>query len=870
MLSSLTSSHERALLEKINQVVDRFEAELKKKANPQLESYLEGWCDRDLADLFAELVAIELEYRGHRGERPAIDQYLERFPQHSYIINKEFPAEVGNYELEELRGVGAFGRVYRGRIKGTRSRFAIKVFYVATNPELFDSVMREFEVLAQLKHPAIVTGHYLNLRQGDTPYLTMEYVDGKSLQELLESARLPLQQIVPLLAQVAEALVAAHSAGIIHRDLKPANILVDLEGRPHITDFGLALLNTDRYDRREELAGTLAYVPPEHFKGETLDPRADIWSLGVILYEALTGERPFSGTTKQELSLHIEAAKLTRPRVLRPDLSPDLESICLKCLQRDREQRWATAHELGTALRDHYSLSITPPTNSAPTLHVSAGPRPRRLPFQMIVSVVIALALVGLLVTFLSHRHPATIDASIVIALESDFHNDSNLRKADIQVTARNGIVTLTGRVDKDADRARADSIADGHEGVKQVIDDLRVLGEQPGATKPPGASAQQPIRAKKATPPTIKFFPPQVSGLIVSINGVVMPTTPGAKITSISWSFGDGTAPSESWFPVTHAFTHPGSFLVTAAASDSNELTTSTTIYVTVSGVSQRDPLPTSFEDDFTSDHFLNQSIWSTYGEVLNAHLLKADTKFVPVRIAFSSSGMSMAGVDDAYQSTGIQSMNSFSTPLILEAKVMGAIANGSPFALYLVRADGSQYLTVNGNLNTSNGGYYGFWLGYTGLGNYAGNAMRQVLSRAVSLRTWYVIRITVDAGGVGTVLVEDLQGSRVSAANNLDVGSGPFFVVLAQWEGMPFTRGPNESVWGKVRISAASIGGPLVKAPSCLVDPAVLPAGTPPTRCLVPLGAHIGDSCTCPKFSHDSGGHLVSDGTFPGTVQR
>jgi hypothetical protein len=212
------------------------------------------------------------------------------------------------------------------------------------------------------------------------------------------------------------------------------------------------------------------------------------------------------------------------------------------------------------------------------------------------------------------------------------------------------------------------------------------------------------------------------------------------------------------------------------------------------------------TFEDDFTSDHFLNQSIWSTRGEALNARILKADTKFVPVRLAFSSLGMSMAGVQGAYQSTGIQSVRSFSTPLTLEAKVMGTIANGNPFALYLVSADGGQFLTLNGHLDRGDGRPFSLALGYTGLGGDAGNAARRELSRAGSLRATNVIRITVDPRGVGTVVVEDLQGSRLAAENNLTVGTGPFFVVLAQWEGWPRAAGPNEAVWGRVTISAAS----------------------------------------------------------------
>ena len=180
----------------------------------------------------------------------------------------------------------------------------------------------------------------------------------------------------------------------------------------------------------------------------------------------------------------------------------------------------------------------------------------------------------------------------------------------------------------------------------------------------------------------------------------------------------------------------------------------------------------------------------------------------------------MSMAGVNGLYQFTGIQSAHSVSAPLTLEAKVMGTIANGNPFALYLVSADGRQYLTLNGNLNKGNVGYYGLGLGYTGLGKAAANPERRGISQAVSVNVWSVIRITVDAGGVGAVAVEDLQGSRLAAESNLTVGAGALFVVLAQWEGWPRTQGINEAIWGKVSISteaenASSISAGPTQAP-------------------------------------------------------
>ena len=259
-------------------------------------------------------------------------------------------------------------------------------------------------------------------------------------------------------------------------------------------------------------------------------------------------------------------------------MSSDLEEICLKCLERDREKRWATAHELAAALRGHHSSSATSPTNSVASSHVLAALRRKRLPFQLVVSAAVALVLASLSLVFFSRRQTSSTDARIGAALESDIYNDSRLRRDNIHVTVRNGVVTLTGQVDNELDRVRADSIAGAREGVRQVIDDLRVRGEP------------LPNLAPTPRPPAIQLFRPQVNGLWVLFNGVTWPKTQGARITSISWSFGDGTPSSTSQFPVNHAFAHSGTFLVTAVASDSNGLTTSATTNVTVGGASGGD----------------------------------------------------------------------------------------------------------------------------------------------------------------------------------------------------------------------------------------------------------------------------------------
>lgn len=209
------------------------------------------------------------------------------------------------------------------------------------------------------------------------------------------------------------------------------------------------------------------------------------------------------------------------------------------------------------------------------------------------------------------------------------------------------------------------------------------------------------------------------------------------------------------------------------------------------------------SFTDDFTSDRSLNGTLWTTTGEILNPRMLKADTRLVPVQLGFGSRGMTVAGVSGTYQSTGIQSRRSFSPPLALEATVMGTVSNGNPVALYLVSADGSQYLAVNCNLDSRNGSYSGISFGYTGRGSNSGNEQTDLLMREVQMGVWYVIKYVIDEHGIGAVTIEDQHGTLLAKQGKLNVGSGPFFIALAQWEGWPHTIGPNEAVWSSVVLS-------------------------------------------------------------------
>jgi serine/threonine-protein kinase len=263
--------------------------------------------------------------------------------------------QIAGYEVQSLIGHGGMGVVYKARHLKLDRIVALKMLRggdLATARELA-SLVREAQSIAGLRHAHIVQVHDFGEHEG-LPYFTMEYVDGGSLARKLEAKPMPARDAAALVATLADAVDAAHRGGVVHRDLKPSNILLCGDGVPKISDFGLARRATT--DSGETLAvagvGTPSYMAPEQAVGapEAFEPSVDLYALGAVLYELLTGRPPFKGESSAETQRQVVSEEPVAPSRLNARVPRDLETICLKCLQKTPARRYATARELADDL----------------------------------------------------------------------------------------------------------------------------------------------------------------------------------------------------------------------------------------------------------------------------------------------------------------------------------------------------------------------------------------------------------------------------------------------------------------------------------------------------------------------------------------
>ncbi len=365
-----------AALERIDDLCAEFERQWQSNEPPTIESMMAGdVTDVEREVLLAELFVLEVDYRRRRGDTPTKQEYLDRFPDHAKAINDALndddkrsaafvPPTVGRLselfpalEIIELIGAGGMGAVYKARQEGLDRLVALKVL-----PEEFDHDVkfalrftREARTLAKLNHPNIVSVFEFGKVQ-DTFYFLMEFVDGPTLRDVISGGQLSPEHALAIVPHLCDALQFAHDKGVIHRDIKPENILMAKDGSVKIADFGLSRILGNENQQTvltgtHQIMGTPRYMAPEQLEGaRSVDHRADIYSLGVVFYEMLTGELPIGRFAAPSRKVEIDVR---------------LDEVVLRTLEKEPQRRYQHASQIKS---DMQTIASTDNPALAPTM----------------------------------------------------------------------------------------------------------------------------------------------------------------------------------------------------------------------------------------------------------------------------------------------------------------------------------------------------------------------------------------------------------------------------------------------------------------------------------------------------------------------
>ena len=266
------------------------------------------------------------------------------------------PENFGRFKVLSELGRGAMGVVYRAEDSALTRTVAIKTIALTGTPEERDiheaRFLQEARAAGSISHPAIITIYDVG-REGDTAFIAMELLEGHELRDLIRWGSITPSQAVSVTAAVAEGLAYAHERGIVHRDIKPSNIMLLKDGRAKLMDFGIARLAENAVKTQTGmLLGSPQYMSPEQIMGTGLDARSDIFSLGVVLYEMLTGVKPFAGEDVTQLLFSIANMPAKPPRTLAPGLPPVIDYIIARALKKNPDERYQSAAELAADLRE--------------------------------------------------------------------------------------------------------------------------------------------------------------------------------------------------------------------------------------------------------------------------------------------------------------------------------------------------------------------------------------------------------------------------------------------------------------------------------------------------------------------------------------
>ena len=366
----------------IDRLCDQAESEWKAGFQPKIAKLVDQVERSAVPILISELIRVDREINA-RNEAELKKYYLTELPsvygdlvvraiigdiqissfygsQDSADLSEDFDPEeylgvaMGNYRIDKILGVGGFGMVYRAKDRILNRHVVIKVprGRIFGNDGKVDEFLEEARNIAQLRHANILNVLHVG-KEGGQPYIVEEYFEQGDLGRYLQNAIPQQSYTLTFIKQLAEAIHYAHGSGIIHRDLKPANILIGINREPIVGDFGLSLHAAKISATARHVAGTVHYMSPEQIRGEThrLDGRADIWSIGVILYRMLTGSLPFDGKTTERVAKQVIFGRPKEPGELVDGLSDELSRICMRCLAQRVNDRYETAAELSEDLR---------------------------------------------------------------------------------------------------------------------------------------------------------------------------------------------------------------------------------------------------------------------------------------------------------------------------------------------------------------------------------------------------------------------------------------------------------------------------------------------------------------------------------------